>query len=143
MINSVSVTAQTINSGSTIPFLSDRVRSRRCNLCCGGWLTHEAGSGQFVLTNRTCADAIFEVQFNANITSDSTGALAFAIQSDGESVDGTEMDYTVVTANTYQNIGASTLIRVPGGTNKVISVKNLSEIATLVKDANIIVKKVS
>lgn len=53
------------------------------------------------------------------------------------------MDYTVATANTYGNVSASTLIKVPAGASVIVSVKNISLIPALVKDANIIIKKVA
>jgi len=61
----------------------------------------------------------------------------------GEAVGGTEMDYTVVTANTYQNVSADTLIPVPAGTSLTVSVGNISTTEVLVKDANLIIKKVA
>lgn len=55
-----------------------------------------------------------------------------------------EMDYTVVTANTFQSVSVSTLIRVPCGASKTITVGNVSpSVAALVKDANIIIKRLA
>lgn len=143
MINSVSVATQGVAPQGIVLFTTDRVRSNRCNACNGGWLFHDLGSGQFTLTNNCCGCAVFEVKFNANVTSPTTGALPFVIQTNGESVGGTQMDYTVATANTYGNISASTLIKVPRGASVTVSVKNISLIASTVKDANIIIKKVA
>ena len=53
------------------------------------------------------------------------------------------MDYTVVTANTYQNVGASTLIPVPAGSSLTVSIGNISAGEVLVKDANVIIKKLA
>lgn len=50
---------------------------------------------------------------------------------------------TVATANVYQNVGATTLIAVPAGSSVTISVGNVGTVDTLVKDANIIIKKLS
>ena len=61
----------------------------------------------------------------------------------GEAIGGTEMDYTVVTAGVFQNVGASALIPVPAGTSLIVSVGNISSGAVLVKDANLIIKKLS
>lgn len=133
-------------SNANILFGTDRERSRRsdvCGNCSCGWLAHDLGSGQFTLVNKTCNCATFEVQFNANITAGTTGALSFNIQTNGEAVGGTQMDYTVATANTYGNVSASTLIKVPAGASVIVSVKNISLIPALIKDANIIIKKVA
>ena len=61
----------------------------------------------------------------------------------GESIGGTEMDYTVVTAGVFQNVGASTLIPIPAGSDRTVSVGNISAGTVLVKDANLIIKKLS
>ena len=143
MINSVNVPVQTVLQNATILFGTDRVRSRRCGCECGGWLFHGLGSGQFILTNNRCDCAVFEILFNANVTSATTGALPFVIQSNGEVIGGTEMDYTVATANTYGNISSSTLVKVPARASITITVKNISSLIALVKDANIIIKKIA
>lgn len=130
-------------SNANVLFGTDRVRTRRADVCCKGWLAHDLGSGQFTLVNNTCNCGIFEVQFNANVTAGTTGALSFNIQTNGEAVGGTQMDYTVATANTYGNVSASTLIKVPAGASVIVTVKNISLIPALVKDANIIIKKVA
>ena len=86
---------------------------------------------------------MFEIQFNANLTSTTTDALSLVIQSNGEAIGGTEMDYTPAAANVYQSVSASTLVKVPSGSSVTISVKNLSTVSVLVKDSNIIVKKIA
>ena len=143
MINSISLLAQTILSQGIVLFPTDRVRSNRSNACCGGWLFHDLGSGQFTLTNKGCGCDVFEIQFNANLTSATTDALSLVIQMNGEAIGGTEMDYTPATANVYQSVSASTLVQVTSGSSVTISVKNLSIVSVLVKDANIIVKKIA
>lgn len=138
MINSVSVPQQTVAVNANVLFAVDRVRTKSCD--CAGRIQHDLGSGQFVLAH----PGIYEVQFNANISAAAAGATALAIRSNGEAVGGTEMDYTVVTANTFQSVSASTLIRVPCGASKTITVGNVSPaVAALVKDANIIIKRLA
>lgn len=135
MINSVNVSEQTVLANQNILFNVDRVRTKSCG--CNGWLHHDLGSGQFTLTK--CG--IYEIQFNANVTSATPGALVFNIENNGENIGGTEMDTTVVTAGTYANISASTLVQVPCGSSTTITIGNNSLISTLVKDANIIIKR--
>ena len=53
------------------------------------------------------------------------------------------MDYTVVTADTFQNISTSTIVTVPTGGSLIVSIGNVGTTATLVKDANIIIKRIS
>ena len=57
-----------------------------------------------------------------NVTASAIGAVALSIKQNGEPISGTEMDYTVATANVYQNVGATTLIAVPAGSSVTISV---------------------
>lgn len=144
MINSVNVPAQTVITQGTALFSTDRVRSRRGDACCGGWLSHDVGSGQFILTdNAKCGCSVFEVQFNTNLTSATVGALALVLQANGEAIGGTEMDYTPAAANVYESVSASTLIKVPAGGSVTVTVKNISSSSVLLKDANIIIKKIS
>ena len=84
-----------------------------------------------------------EVEFNANVSASAAGATALTIELNGEAIGGTEMDYTVVTAEVYQNVKASTLIAIPAGSSFTISVGNISATSVLVKDANIIIKKLA
>ena len=53
-----------------------------------------------------------EVEFNANVSAAAAGATALTIELNGEAIGGTEMDYTVATAEVYQNVKASTLIAI-------------------------------
>ena len=142
MFNAVNEAVQTVNQNANVLFATDRVRSNRSNACCGGWLSHDNGSGLFTLVNNNrCGCATFKIDFNANITAGSTAPLALAIKSNGEQVAGTEMDYTSATANVYESVSASTVIVVPFGASKTISIGNLNATATLVKNANIIIEK--
>lgn len=143
MISSVNVPAQTVLTQGTILFSTDRVRSRRGDACNGGWLVHDTGSGQFTLVNNGCGCDVFEIQFNTNLTSATVGPLALVIQANGEAIGGTEMDYTPAAANTYESVSASTLVKVAQGASVTITVKNISASSVLVKDANIIIKKVA
>lgn len=143
MINSVSVTPQTILTQGTIPFTADRVRSNRSNACSGGWLSHDVGDSNFTLTNCSRCCDVFEIQFNTNLTSATDGALALVIQADGVAIGGTEMDYTPATASVYESVSASTLVKVPPCSSVTISVKNISASSVLVKDSNILIKKIA
>ena len=144
MYNAVNEATQTVNVNANVLFATDRIRSNRSNSCCGGWLSHDLGSGLFTLVNNNrCGCALFRIDFNANITSGTAGPLVLAIKSNGEQVAGTEMDTTVVTANTFANVSASTIIKVPFGASKTISIGNQGTLATLVKNANIIITKVN
>lgn len=142
MLNVIAKMAQTVNTNQNIIFTDTRVKSRRCG-CQSGWLSHIEGSGLFTITNRGNQPMAVELQFNANVTAAAAGATALTLELNGEAIGGTEMDYTVVTADVYQNVSADTLILVPAGTSLTVSVGNISTGAILVKDANLIIKKVA
>jgi hypothetical protein len=142
MLNVIAKAEQTVTANQNVIFNDTRVKSRRCG-CSSGWLNHVKGSGLFTITNRTNLPMAVEVEFNGNVTAAAAGATALVIELNGEAIGGTEMDYTVVTANTYQNVGASTLIPVPAGSSLTVSIGNISAGAVLVKDANIIIKKLA
>lgn len=142
MLNVIAKDAQQISANENVIFTGTRVKSRRCG-CSGGWLSHIEGSGLFTITNRSNQPMAVELQFNANITAAAAGATALVLKLNGESIGGTEMDYTVVTADVYQNVSADTLIPVPAGTSLAVSIGNISTGAVLVKDANLIIKKVA
>ena len=142
MLNVIAKDAQQISAGQNVIFTSTRVRSRRCG-CASGWLNHIEGSGQFTLTNRTNQPMAVEVQFNSNITASAAGETVLTMEINGEAIGGTEMDYTVVTANTFQNVGATTVVTVPSCGSLIVSIGNVGTTAAIVKDANIIIKRIS
>lgn len=142
MYNGVNEAAQSVLLNGNVLFATDRVRSKRSDACCGGWLSHDLGSGTFTLINNNrCGCATFEIHFNANITSATVEAISFAFRSNGEQIIGTQMDYTPSAANVYESVSASTLVTVPAGTSKTISVANILGATNLVKNANIIIDK--
>lgn len=142
MLNVINIPAQEVAVNQNIIFNNTRVKSRRCG-CQSGWLNHIEGSGLFTITNRGNQPMAVELQFNANVTAAAAGATALALKLNGEVIGGTEMDYTVVTADVYQNVSAITLIPVPAGMSLTVSAGNISSGAVLVKDANLIIKKVA
>lgn len=137
MINSVNEAVQTVNANGNVLFVADVIRTRSATCC--GWLQYSAGSGIFQLTR----PGIYKIDFNANITSATVGALALAFKANGEQMTGTEMDVTVATANAYQNVSASRLVRVCGNGSTTITIGNVGTLATLIKNANIIIEKIA
>lgn len=144
MINSINDAATTLSSNTAnIPFASDVVRTRSANCVCNGWLNHSTGSTQYQIT----APGIYEVMFNTNVTSATAGLVALGIKANGELLSGTEMDYTVATANAYNSVSASRLIRICGNGSTTITVGSLStsgDTATqipTVKNSSLIIKR--
>lgn len=137
MINSVNPIPQDVAVGANLVFTTDRVRTRAC--ACGGWLQHDEGSGVFTLAR----PGIYKVDFNANVTAAAAGATTLAIESNGEVVQGTEMDYVVAVVGDYQNVSASTLIVVQPYSSRSVSVANISVAEVTVDDANIIITRIA
>ena len=146
MINSINDVATTLSANTAnIPFTSDVLRTRSANCVCGGWLNHNTGSTQYQITS----PGIYEIMFNTNVTSATTGVVALGIKANGELLSGTEMDYTVATANAYGNVSANRLIRICGNGSTTITVGSLPTSDTtdtqipIIKNANLIIKKVA
>lgn len=137
MINSVNVAEQIVAVDGNVLFTTDRVRTKACG--CGGWLQHDNGSGVFTLVR----PGIYKVEFNANVTSTVTGDTTLAIESNGEVIGGTEMDYVVAVVGDFQNVSASTLVVVQPYSSRSISVANLSADVVTVDDANIIITRIA
>lgn len=138
MINSVAVASQAVAIGQNVLFTSDNVRTKSCNSCCG-WLAHNVGSGIFTITK----PGIYEVEYNANITSIDAGTASLVLEQNGEAIGGTQSIYTIATASALGNVSASTLICVPCNTSYTVTLTNNSTLALSVQDANIIIKKIA
>lgn len=146
MINSINDVVTTLSANTAnIPFTSDVLRTRSANCVCGGWLNHNTGSTQYQIT----LPGIYEIMFNTNVTSATAGAVALGIKANGELLSGTEMDYTVATANAYGNVSTNRLIRICGNGSTTITVGSLPTSDTtdtqipIIKNANLIIKKVA
>lgn len=146
MINSVQETALTLASNSAnIPFSTDVVRTRSANCVCGGWLNHSIGGTQYQITE----PGIYEIKFNTNVTSATAGQVALGIKSNGELLSGTEMDYTVATANVFASVSANRLIRVCGNGSTTITVGSVATVGgtatqiPIIKNSSLIIKKLA
>lgn len=92
---------------ASLPFNIVDLRTRSA-INCNGWMNHNEGSALFSIID----GGIYEVTFNANVTSATAGVVALALFADGVQVIGTEMDTPVATAGEYSNIGFDKKIRV-------------------------------
>ena len=150
MIQSVlePITVLTSNT-STITFTDDDVRSRRANCC--GWLQHSEGSPIYKILE----GGIYEVSFNANVTSATAGTVALGLFQDGILIPGTTVLAEVVTAGDYYNVSFDKLIKIccrGDASLTIASVPNVLTGATLpgtpvvteipvVQNANLIITK--
>ena len=107
MIQSVlePITALTSNS-SPITFTNDDVRSRKANCC--GWLQHIEGTPIYKILD----GGLYEVSFNANVTSATAGVVALGLFQDGILINGTTTLATIATAGDYVNVSFDKLIKI-------------------------------
>ena len=89
--------------------------------CYNGWLNYNAGSSQFNII----AGGIYEVSFNANVTSAEVGNVGLALFTDGIELAGTEMNSVVATAGNWENISFVKRFRVCPRGNVSLSVNSV------------------
>ena len=107
MIQSVNEQIQILTSNSsTLSFVNDDVRSRNANCC--GFLQHDEGSPLYKLLD----GGVYEVSFNANVTSATAGTVALGLFQDGILIPGTTVIAEVATAGDYYNVSFDKLIKI-------------------------------
>lgn len=131
---------------SPVPFADTDIRTASAN-CFNGWLNHNEGSAQFNLV----AGGIYEIDFNANVTSATAGAIAFGIFTDGVKLNGGEANTVIAAAGDYDNISIKKYVRVCGRGNVTVSINSLPSVVydgtttdtqiPIVKNANIIIRR--
>ena len=134
---------------SSVSFTTDCIRSRGAT--CAGWLQHMEGSPIYKILE----GGIYEVSFNANVTSATAGTVALGLFQDGILIPGTTVIAEVVTAGDYYNVSFDKLIKIccrGDASLTIASVPNVLTGATLpgtpvvteipvVQNANLIITK--
>ena len=92
---------------ASLPFSIVDLRTRSA-INCNSWMNHNEGSALFSILS----GGVYEVTFNANITSATAGVVGLALFADGVQIAGTEMDATIDTAGDFENISFNKKIRV-------------------------------
>lgn len=152
MIQALQITPEILTSNiDNINFDTIDLRSRTANCC--GWLQYMPGGSDFTIIG----GGLFEVTFNANVTSDTAGIVALALKTGtGTDVEGTEMDAEITTAGNYVNVSFTKLLRICPRVNTTIAVGSLPSTITgtttltnteteipVIKDVNFIIRKVA
>ena len=131
---------QTVVVNQDILFTDDPVRGNNS-------IMHREGSGLITLRGITCqCKARFRIFFGANIAvpeGGTAGAISASIAISGEAIPTSSMIVTPAAVDEYFNVSASLFIDVPAGCCTNISVKNTSDQAINVQNANIIVERVA
>lgn len=119
-----SIVALTAND-SSVQFQTDCIRTNSCQGC-NTWLCHNEGSANYDIIK----GGIYEIDFNATVSSATAGVVAFALFNNGEQIPGTLMAETLAAAGDYANIGINKKIRVCCKGNSNISVRAVSVVPT-------------
>lgn len=131
---------QTVAVNQDILFTDDPVRGNNS-------IMHREGSGLVTLRGITCqCKARFRIFFGANIAvpeGGTAGAISASIAISGEAISTSSMTVTPAAVDEYFNVSASLFIDVPAGCCTNISVKNTSDQAINVQNANLIVERVA
>lgn len=92
---------------ASVPFAVVDLRTRSATNCCG-FMNHNEGTALFSILE----GGLYEVTFNANVTSATAGQVALALFADGVQVIGTEMDAVIAAAGDFENISFDKKIKV-------------------------------
>ena len=125
MIQSVLEPITTLTSNSaTVPFANDDIRTRSANCC--GWLQHSEGTPIY----KIIAGGLYEISFNANITSSVAGTIALGLYQDGVLVPGTTVLATVTTAGDCVNVSFDKLIKICCNGDSTFTVASIPSVLT-------------
>lgn len=125
MIQSVLEPITTLTSNSApISFTNDNVRTRSANCC--HWLQHSEGSPIYKILE----GGLYNVSFNANVTSSVAGAVALGLYQDGILVPGTTVIAQITTAGDYVNVSFDKLIKICCRGDATLSVAAVPSILT-------------
>ena len=131
---------QTVDAGENIQFTDEVVGG--CNS-----ILHRAGSGLATLRGITTqCRARFKVFFSGNIaipTGGTVGAISLAISVNGEAVASSTMIQTPAAVEEFSNVASAVYIDVPQGCCISVAVKNTSDQAIDVQNANLIIERVA
>jgi len=147
MIQSVQEQELVLTSNtSPITFADTDLRTASAN-CFNGWLNHNEGSAQFNLV----AGGIYEINFDANVTSATAGIVGLALYADGVKLNGAEANAVVTAVGDYSDVSISKYIRVCGRGNVTLTVQSVPSIVfdgtatdteiPIIKNANISIKR--
>ena len=115
------ITPLTANTDS-VRFARDCIRTKGCD----SWLCHNCGSANYDIV----CGGIYEITFNASVSSATAGVVAFALFNNGEEIAGTRMIETLTAAGDYANIGITKDIKACCRGDANISVRAIPAVAT-------------
>ena len=118
---------------SSVPFNIVDLRTASA-VNCRSWMNHNEGSALFSIIS----GGVYEITFNANVTSATAGSVALALFADGVQVAGTEMDEVIATAGDFANNSVLSVVY-SGGATPVVTDTQIP----IIKNANINIERLS
>lgn len=112
------------SNSSSLPFAVDCIRSRGANCC--GWLQHNEGSPIYKILE----GGLYEVTFNANVTSATAGTVALGLYMDGILVPGSTVIEEIATAGDYSNVSFTKKIKVCCRGNANLTIASVPSVLT-------------
>lgn len=109
---------------SAIAFTTDCIKSRGAT--CAGWLQHMEGSPIYKILE----GGLYEVTFNANVTSATAGPVALSLLMDGLPVPGATAIETVVTPGDYSNVAFTKKIKICCRGDASLSIASVPSVLT-------------
>lgn len=109
---------------ASIVFTRDDVRTRSANCC--GWLQHNEGSPIYKILQ----GGLYEISFNANVTSATAGTVALGLFQDGILIPGTTVIAEVVTAGDYYNVSFDKLLEICCRGDATLTVASVPNVLT-------------
>lgn len=113
-----------ISNMAAIPFTSDDIRTRSANCC--NWLQHSEGSPIYKILE----GGLYEVSFNANVTSATAGTVALGLYQDGVLIPGTTVIAEVATAGDYYNVSFDKIIKICCRGDATLTVASVPSVLT-------------
>lgn len=140
MINAFVAIPVAVPAGATVPFAGSRAKTRTGCRCNGGWLTHDDGSAQFLISR----PGIYMVSVGAQVTSATAGAVAtLALTANGEALAGTTMAETITAADDVAQLATSALLTVPCGASITVAMTNTGADDITVNAASLVLTRVA
>ena len=140
MINAFVTTPVDVAINTIVPFSGSRAQTRGGCRCNGGWLTHNDGSGQFLISR----PGIYLVTASAQVTSDTAATVAtLALTANGEALAGTTMAQTITAAADVGQLATTALLTVPCGASVTVGLANTGDTEITVNEASFVLTRVA
>ena len=120
MIQDTQEQALFLTSNTSPIIFNDNDLKTKSATCCG-WLQHSDGSPIYKIIE----GGVYEVSFNANITSLTAGVVALTLLEDGVPVSGTTVISNITAPGDYENVSFDKKIKVCCKANATLSVASI------------------